>query len=246
MKTALLVLVLVATFNAQAWGPIGQTVTVKLAETFLTKTASQKLRAITGNRSLSEFATWADGARNTPEWSQSSTWHYVNVDKRSTAENPQDILQAIDYAERELMSASTNERKLVWVKFIIHLVGDLHQPLHTGKSSDRGGNSVNVNFQGRNTNLHALWDGAMIQTLNLNTEQYSQRLIGMKLSQELLNQRFDPQDVLAENAEILEFVYSYSGNSIDQSYARKGIEKTDKRIWVGALRLASLLNQLFP
>jgi hypothetical protein len=93
-------------------------------------------------------------------------------------------------------------------------------------------------------NLHALWDGAMIQTLNLNAEQYSLRLMRMGWSKGLLNQRFDPQDVLAENAELLRFVYSYTGNSVDQTYVLKAIEQTDKRIWAGGLRLASFLNQM--
>ena len=246
MQNMIFGLCLILSSSALAWGPLGQTTTVKVAESFLTTSAAQKIRAITGSRSLSEFATWADGVRNTPEWSQTSNWHYINIDKVQASSNPQDILQAIEYLEREMVAATTNEKKLVWIKFIVHFVGDLHQPLHSGNSSDRGGNSVKVNFQGRDTNLHALWDGAMIQTLRLNADQYSQKLIGMRMSQDLLTQRFEPQDVLRENAELLTFVYSYTGKSIDQKYVKKAIEESDKRIWSGAMRLASLLNQLFP
>jgi len=245
MRIYLFVAIFAFPLTAMAWGPSGQAITVKIAEAFLTKSAAQKLSAITGGRPLSEFASWADMARNTPEWSQSSTWHYVNMDKSLWDQQPQDILQALEYVETELSGPNSNEEKLIWVKFIIHFVGDLHQPLHSAKSSDRGGNSVTVRFKGRKTNLHALWDGALLQTTGLGVEEYSQKLIQMRMGQELLSKKFDPLEVVSENSELLDFIYSFQGTDIDQTYATQALELTDKRLWAGGLRLASLLNELF-
>jgi len=245
MRICLIALLATFPIKALSWGQTGQAVTVKIAESFLTEVASNQLAAITGGTSLAELASWADSVRNTPEWSQTSVWHYVNLEKSSFEQSPQDILQALDFAESELVKSGTNEQKLIWVKFIIHFIGDLHQPLHTGKSSDRGGNSIKLSFKGRKTNLHALWDGVFIQNEGSGTAELAQKIIDMRMSQGLLNLPFDPSDVVQENSELLDFVYSFQGQSIDEAYANKAKELTQKRLWAGGLRLASQLNQLF-
>ena len=101
------------------------------------------------------WANWLDSASHTPEYAYTATWHYANVDEGFTYEtmtkNPDgDIVEAIDRIVAELKGGQLDPaQEQLYLKMLVHLVGDLHQPMHTGHLSDRGGNSVPVRFFGR-------------------------------------------------------------------------------------------------
>lgn len=112
--------------NAFAWGPKGQEITVLIAEKNLTPKASKAISNIIGtNAQLARLATWADQARNSEEWQHTSTWHYINVeDSGDFITSPDDVAGAIEYSIEQLKSNLTRDEKLVWLKFLIHFVGD--------------------------------------------------------------------------------------------------------------------------
>ena len=167
---------LVISSQANAWGPSGQTITVSLAEKYLTARARMAVSKILNGSSLSSVATWADQARREEQWSQTSSWHYIDRES-AKSQMPGNVRDAIEYCREKLSSDDSDSEKLVWLKFLVHFVGDLHQPMHVGNPSDRGGNLTKVSYRGKQYNLHALWDGAFIDDQRMSVSAYVERLI---------------------------------------------------------------------
>lgn len=237
------------TLSAYAWGPSGQTITVAIAEKYLSSPARSKISKILGGVSLVSVATWADQARNSPEWGQTGPWHYIDIGGGKGSEKklrePANIRDAISYCQSQLESGIADKEKVVWLKFLIHLIGDLHQPMHIGDPADRGGNTTRVMYQGKNVNLHALWDGSFIEEQRLSVSSFVDKLIRQSRTQAPLRETFSTDVVIDENFKMRTFLYSFSGREIDLVYARKASEVTDERLWTGGLRLAAILNEIF-
>ena len=135
-------LCLLGTTRAQAWGPKGHDVVAYIAECNLTPEAAEKIDKILGGASMVYWANWLDSASHTPEYAYTATWHYANVDEGFTYEtmtkNPDgDIVEAIDRIVAELKGGQLDPaQEQLYLKMLVHLVGDLHQPMHTGHLSD--------------------------------------------------------------------------------------------------------------
>lgn len=234
--------------NVFAWGPKGQEITVIIAEKLLTQEAKTKLEPVLRGKSLASLATWADQARNERDWKNTGTWHYIDVDDAGAlpsgkSNEPGDVRAAIAYAVANFKSNVSADQKLIWLKFIVHLVGDIHQPMHVGRPQDRGGNSTRVNY-GKEMNLHFLWDSAFIEKSGLNPQSYASKLVSESRSQNALRTPFQVEAVIKECFELRPFLYSFSNDRIDATYEKKAMTIVDDRLWMGGLRLASLLNQI--
>ena len=152
---------------ALAWGKAGHRVVATLATSLLTPEARSQFADLLGpNVTLAAISTWADEIRSSRP--NTGPWHYVNLPRDATAyDATRDcargcVISAIEQSLRLLHDTSKDravrEEALRWV---VHFVADLHQPLHV-LADDRGGNDVLVQFMGRQTNLHRLWDGDVI------------------------------------------------------------------------------------
>ena len=236
-------------FNAYAWGPEGQMVVASVAEKHLSSTAGVKIKSIIQNSSLADLATWADDARRLPEWNYTGSWHYIDVPvsrKGSlTADVPNDVREAIYFSVEKLSSDLQSGEKLVWLKFLIHFMGDIHQPMHVGNPDDRGGNLTTVSYKGKKFNLHALWDGAFIKEQNLGVKLYVEKLLAQSRPRDTLREIFNPDIVIEENLRHRDFLYSFSNSEIDKIYAKRALDLTEERLWTGGLRLAAVLNEIF-
>jgi nuclease S1 len=153
---------------ALAWGRIGHRVAAKMAEGRLTPAARDAVRAILGpGVSLADASTWADGQKEVEE---SYRWHFVNVpisadryDSRYCSPKGCVVNKIEDF--RRILQHSQSEivQKQQALKFLIHLIGDLHQPLHVGDNNDQGGNLLQIRFFGVGSNLHRLWDSQVME-----------------------------------------------------------------------------------
>ena len=128
-------LCLLGTTRALAWGPKGHDVVAYIAECNLTPEAAEKIDKILGGASMVYWANWLDSASHTPEYAYTATWHYANVDEGFTYEtmtkNPDgDIVQTLDRIVAELKGGQLDPaQEQLYLKMLIHLVGDLHQPM---------------------------------------------------------------------------------------------------------------------
>lgn len=149
------------------WGQKGHDVTAAIAERHLTPAARAMADSLLDGRSLVYWANWLDNASHTPELSYSRTWHYKNVDAGQTYETaPQHQAGDIVTALRRNIATLRNpragkEEKALALKMVVHLAGDMHQPMHMGHASDLGGNKTPVKFFDSPTNLHSVWDSRL-------------------------------------------------------------------------------------
>lgn len=255
---------------ASAWGAIGHRVLARIAWAQMTPTARDRASALLDGGGMDAFvsvATWADDVRN--DRPETYNWHFVNIPvgegKYDAARHcvPSDRGDCVIGAIARLRETLADQSKPAAaraeaLKFLIHFVGDMHQPLHTIDNKDRGGNDVRVEAlrgaDGRATNLHAAWDTGMI---NLSTETEvarAERLL-IDLASNPVKTDLDVVKWAEGNHDIAtKVVYRYLGFSpagppaepvaLDESYRKSALTTIDRQLQIGGVRLAALLNAL--
>lgn len=166
----ILTLVTALTFSIAVfgWGQTGHRAIGKIAESHLSDKAKKALKEIMGYESLAEASTWMDEVRSDKKYDFAKTWHYVTIPEGKdyhTAEHEEkgDVYEAIGRMQEILKnSSSTKIQRLEAVRMLAHLVGDIHQPLHVGNGTDRGGNNVKIKWFFDDSNLHRIWDSNII------------------------------------------------------------------------------------
>ncbi len=168
--------------RASAWGPIGHRTIAQVAENHLTPKAKREIAKLLGTATLPEVAYWADEIRYLPEWKVADTWHYISIDDTetltSTVRNPKgDVVEAIERMEATLRNPkSTVKERTEALKFLIHFVGDIHQPLHVGRRADAGGNKIDITLNGKQDNLHWTWDALMINDMGMSYTELAHQI----------------------------------------------------------------------
>lgn len=161
------------------WGLRGHRVVGRIAENHLEPAAAKMVRGLLERETLARVANEADHLRSDSAWVCAAPLHYASVEDgqiyQSSTKSPKgDIVQALLYFEAQLRDKETpHERRVLALKWLVHLVGDLHQPLHVGRSCDRGGNSVEVLWFDKKTNLHKVWDSEFINDEELSYTEYA-------------------------------------------------------------------------
>ncbi|HRN62236.1 MAG TPA: S1/P1 nuclease [Luteimonas sp.] len=172
-----------------AWGPLGHRLVARLAEPLLTpqvRTEVERLLATERLQSLADVANWADDLRaSDPDLGRKSApWHYVNIgedgctyDAAQACRGGDCVVGAIG-AQAAILGdrGRSDAERLQALKFIVHFTGDVNQPMHAGYARDRGGNTVQVNIDGKGSNLHALWDSRLLASARLGEDAYERRL----------------------------------------------------------------------
>ena len=166
-----------------SWGPAGHRIIARIAEHNLTPAAREAIQKILGpNVTLASVSVWADDIR--PQRKESSPWHYINVPitaKKGALDQYCPSEGCVTRRVEELIAAlksgqgSATERAEA-LKYLVHFVGDMHQPLHVGENRDRGGNEVRVEFFGAAANLHRIWDSDILGRITSDDEAYTAEL----------------------------------------------------------------------
>jgi hypothetical protein len=157
-------------------------------------------------------STWPDRVRS--DRPETANWHFVDIPNRPPANTGSGydaardcqptrdgdcVVRAIEQfqiilARREDKSERDRQRRIEALKFIIHFVGDMHQPLHSADNNDRGGNDVKVFWFGKefvnpekkyDWNLHSVWDTGIVERINPKTDEFAERLLGMLASKDV-------------------------------------------------------------
>ncbi len=253
---------------ALAWGKTGHRVVAAIADSQLSGLSRANIEEILGpGESLDEAANWPDEMRSAPGdfWQKTATpWHYVTLNGAiyDHAPGEGDALEALDHFSTVLKDPNASrEDKQLALRFVVHIVGDLHQPLHVGKCCDRGGNEVKVTWFGKPTNLHAVWDSQLVDD-----EQLSFTELAAKLKRHISNADVikwwdvDPRDWTSESAEIRDTLYPPPARpkkgqkvkkgqpllpDLSYGYVFKFTPVMERRLSQGGVRLAAYLNALF-
>ena len=226
---------------------------------------------------LDQISSWADGNRN--EFPDTGRWHYVDIPlqaagydaSRDCAQGNCVVSKIDEYVHVLADKAATPQARLLALKWVVHFVGDIHQPLHAEDNGDKGGNTVQVQFFGKGTNLHSLWDGGIIRHAldlkpgtNYTFDHAAVQADAMKLDADitpdqraswatsnLLPQIVDASIVWADESHALAQRVAYSdinkpsGDAWSQRYQRKAWPVIQTRLEQGGLRLAEVLNEAF-
>jgi hypothetical protein len=236
---------------ALAWGKTGHRVVAALADKQLSGLAHAHVREILGVESLDEAATWPDDMRSNPDpfWKKTaSPWHYVTVAGVTYDHAPPegDALQALIFFRKLVQDPRSNpaDRALA-LRFIVHIVGDLHQPLHVGRPGDRGGNDVKVKWFGKDTNLHAVWDTSLVDEEGLSFTELAAKLVRHTSDADVIAWwDANPKDWISESAQIRERIYP-DKPELSYDYVYQQTPTMELRLKQGGVRLAAYLNELF-
>lgn len=250
----LLVLIFFPIHDAWAWGPLGHKIVAEIAESRLLPEVKTKIRKNFNIKKLSDVANWADWVRK--KRAQGS-WHYCNIKEREwTYVKDRDCPDGACVVEKimEFQSALMGEgispkKRREALMYLIHFVGDVHQPLHLGNARDRGGNKIRVSFKGKSTNLHALWDGKLIYLAGKNLVQYATDLSlriassesGKWSSSKVTRWANESRAVALNHAYILD---SSHNGQLSKKYIETSREIIELRLSQSGVRLAGLLNRL--
>ena len=140
--------------------------------------------------------------------------------------------------------AASREQQQLALRFIVHIVTDLHQPLHVGKGDDRGGNDVKVSWFGRATNLHAVWDSALVDGEALSFSEWAERLRRHSTAEDTIaNWVANPQVWISESAQIRDTIYP-DKPELGYDYVYRHTPTVERRLQLAGIRLAAYLNQL--
>jgi hypothetical protein len=238
-------------FTASGWGPVGHRAVGLIAEKYLTRNTATKIRELMGRESLPEASTWADEIRSDPAWKKASPWHYVNIEDDETYDtapkNPDgDVVQAMIRFEAVLRDQSASRKARVEaLRFLVHFVGDIHQPLHAGRRSDRGGNEVKVMWFNTPTDLHTVWDSSLINDERLSFTELASFINDAKDSEIRDWQSSSYVDWVKESIELRGQAYDIGDGKLGYAYRFRALPIVKRRILQAGIRLAGLLNWIF-
>ena len=257
-------LMIFSSYSAFGWGPKGHDVIASIAEQHLTKKAAKAIDEILDGRSIVFYSSWMDNIQNSPYWeygyNKTKTWHYANVDKGQTYQTMQknengDVITALNFLTKELTeneASLTDSMRVDYLKMIVHLVGDLHCPMHAGRLSDTGGNKVRVKWFGQNTNLHSVWDSKMIDSARKwGYQEWTEQLdrTDKKYKKSVMQGTYE--DWFAETVKAAAEIYDYV-ERLDQKEPNLSYQfvydfspMLEKQLLVGGYRLAYVLNTIF-
>jgi hypothetical protein len=276
LLTAVIAALIASGPAVHAWGGLGHRLTGLIAAKRLTPAARQHVTWLLGPQSLADVASWAD--RQVDAHVQTSYWHYLNIPPSATGyDRDRDCPRqpgvaagsrndrwrdcAVDrilYHEERLADLSLDRAdRATALKFLVHFVGDLHQPFHT-LGVGRGGNDVIVRAFGVSDcgndparpvpcNLHAIWDSRLIAHRNLDESAYLsslEKLIADQRLEAAARQPATPAQWAEESFRLAKAALVESGTNIDEAYYRGQIPVIDRRLAMAGLRLANELNRL--
>lgn len=256
-------LVLMQSASVYAWGPMGHDVVAAIAEQHLTKKAKKNIDKLLGGKSIVYYASWMDNIQNSPYWkngyNKTKTWHYANVDEGFTYQTMQknkdgDVVSGLEFLTNELTTRYdelTDSMRVDYLKMIVHMVGDLHCPMHAGRLSDRGGNKTKVKWFGQQTNIHSVWDSKMIESARKwgysgwveqldRTDKKFQSSVMRGTYEEWFN-------ATVENASLIyKYVESLGDNpKLSYQFIYDFSPMLEQQLLLGGYRLAYVLNTIF-
>jgi hypothetical protein len=247
---------------AQAWGPLGHSVVAELAQRHLSPGAEaevERLLAPEHTKLLADIASWPDQIQDDPAmaglWKQTRSQHYINFHGGSDCDYvpPRDcrdgrcVVAGLQYYVGVLSDRSKpDSARRTALKFVVHFVGDIHQPLHAGYRDDKGGNTYQVQFDGKGSNLHKVWDSRMLYTRGLDWQEYAQRLdsaVPVTLPAPIAPLDNEYAQWAEESCRITGRPGFYpSSHKITPAYVNAELPVADQRLREAGRRLAAVLN----
>ena len=235
--------------KSMAWGRTGHHLVAEIAFHYLDDKTKAQVKHYLGSTSIDDAATWMDDMRSNSYYNYMRQWHYIDIDKGEKFHNSPDknaviiLNSAIKILEKRenLKDAKIKE----YLMIIFHLVGDLHQPLHTGYPGDKGGNTIEITSPIYTGNLHSFWDTQILEANNITMEDCIKEYNSYTKDEIQNIQKIDVLKWMYDSRSILDEVYNFKDGKIDQAYINKNATVAKKQLLLGGLRLAAVLKEIF-
>lgn len=253
-RLTITIVAIFATLTSFGWGQKGHDVVAYIAECNLTPRVYRKVVAALDGHSPVYYANWLDGASHTAEYVYTKAWHYANVDEGQTfATQPRnekgDVVQAVEEIVTKLKSKKLSaEEENINLRMLIHLVGDMHCPMHAGRLSDRGGNNVKVKYFGQSKRLHSVWDSELIESAHRwGYTEWQREIDRASKAEEREIIKGSPEEWFVQTHAAAVEVYKHTPNeaSLSYDYVTLFTPTIEEQLLRGGLRLAHLLNEIY-
>ncbi len=241
-----------------AWGMLGHRIVGQIAENHLNNKARLAIRDILGNESIAMSANYADFIKSDSTYKYLDSWHYINFEPGLSYAGLQAYLQTdttIDaYTKMQFLIAELKkknlgqDKKVFYLKLLIHFAGDVHQPMHSTATGDRGGNDLKVKWAGQPSNLHRVWDSDLIESQQLSYTEYAASLDHVTSAQKKLLQSEPISKWLYDSYTIsaaLRAEITQPDQKLGYAYTYKHLATVNQRMLEAGIHLAGLLNEIF-
>jgi hypothetical protein len=257
-KYVLVPVMLVLSAMLQSWGKIGHCTVAQIASNHFTPQAKEAIANLLGKENLPDVANWADEIRSNPQFSSTGAWHYVNLpgglsfDEFKTAIRTmpaENVFKEVINCERILMNDKAQKnQKVMALKYLVHFIGDLHQPMHVSHADDKGGNAISINFFNNDSNLHSLWDSGLIE--HQKETDYKKLEVAYDTATPEQITKWETDDIMTwlwESYQISSILYEEvkDNKTLGEDYYQEHIAVLQKQIEKGGIRLAGQLNAIF-
>ena len=253
-RIGVILLAIVINTSAFSWGKTGHRVVGYVAQQHLSKKANKRINKILTDYSLEMSGNFMDFIKADTTYRHMGSWHYVSIPDGKlyediTKNSKGDVIWAIETLIAEL---KTKKFKIVpneqfAIMALVHLVGDVHQPLHVGLAEDKGGNKVKVAFFGEKSNLHRVWDSGLVDHQGLSYTEWGNHINrGVDKLQVVAWQENTVREWAAESQQLRTACYDFGEyTNLKYAYIYRHIGTVEQRLEQAGVRLAGLLNDIY-
>ncbi|WP_417887379.1 S1/P1 nuclease [Zunongwangia sp.] len=240
--------------NDLDWGKTGHRTTGEIAQDYLNKRTQKAINKLLDGHSLAFVANYGDDIKSDRNYHRYSAWHYVNIDPEATEYNPEtasekgDLVTGITKCIEVLKDKKASKvDKQFYLKMLVHLMGDLHQPFHVGHADDLGGNKVTVEWFGKKTNIHSVWDSKMIDSYQMSYTELAENKDKLTKSEIKEIKKGDLLDWVYESRGLAEILYKdvAANNDLSYKYMYQWFPTVRQQLQKGGIRLAKVLNEIY-
>ncbi len=225
----------------------------KIASQYLKSSTKRKIKKLLNNQSLDFVSTYGDEIKSDKRYNKLYTWHYINIplesDYETSEKNPNgDLVTGINHCLEVIKNdASSDDDKAFYLKLLIHFMGDLHQPMHVGLAEDKGGNDFKVQWFYKDSNLHAVWDGDMIDSYGMSYSELANNANALNKNQVKAIQKGTLVDWVNDTHQLTRNVYANvkPNENLRYNYNYDNFENLRTQLQKAGIRLAKVLNELF-
>ncbi len=256
MRTFFITLFLISTFTVFSkddWGKTGHHTVAEIANHYLSEKAKANIKLILNGQSLAVASTFADEIKSNEQYDEFKPWHYANVPFNKTylesdKNEDGDIVIGIQYCMNVLKdSASEDDDKNFYLKMLIHLLGDMHQPLHFGLKEDLGANRFYVDWFGENSNFHRVWDSEMIDSYNMSYTEMAKNKSVLSPDEIQNYAKGDLIDWVEDTRKLTKKVYDSAEEreNLGYLYMYDWYDTLSLQLHKAGIRLAKVLNDIY-
>jgi hypothetical protein len=244
--------------SSMAWGMLGHRIIGEIADSYLTPKTRLSVQKILGNESVAMASNWADFIKSDTSFNYLSAWHYINIKDGLTYQDMKtylatdtvsDAYTRLNFLVKELKDKRLpKDKQLLYLRLLIHIVGDIHQPMHVSREEDLGGNQIKVLWFGQHTNLHSVWDESLINYQQLSYTEYVRAINHTTSAQRKIWQKQPVSEWIYESYHISQQLYreiKEPDQKLGYRYNFDHAGTVNLQLLKGGVRLAGLLNEIF-